>query len=107
MFHESITNPQQIQTPYEGRVLQLSVSFPEAYPFDAPKVTFTSRVYHLNVDAKGEIRLNALQDKWAPNMNMHESTTPFEHLGCLAKLMNSSSSFDSPAAYRAEPRLSR
>ncbi|OQD78233.1 hypothetical protein PENDEC_c001G06406 [Penicillium decumbens] len=61
------------QTPYEGRKLELSVHFPEAYPFDAPKVTFTSRVYHLNVDANGKIRLKTLQDKWAPNMNMHES----------------------------------
>ncbi|KAJ5204538.1 E2 ubiquitin-conjugating protein [Penicillium cinerascens] len=67
------TNIQQDQTPYEDRELQLSVQFPEAYPFDAPKVAFTSRVYHLNVDAKGEVHLDTLQDKWAPNMNMHES----------------------------------
>ncbi|KAJ5314309.1 uncharacterized protein N7443_001193 [Penicillium atrosanguineum] len=72
-FHWAVTMQAPIQTPYEGRALQLSVSFPEAYPFDAPKVAFTSRVYHLNVDAKGEIRLNTLQDKWAPNMNMHET----------------------------------
>lgn len=39
-------------------------------------MTFTSRVYHLNVDAKGEIRLNTLQEKWAPNMNMHECIAP-------------------------------
>ncbi|KAJ5676980.1 uncharacterized protein N7477_002613 [Penicillium maclennaniae] len=69
-FHWAVTMHGPTQTPYEGRALQLKVSFPEAYPFDAPKVAFTSRVYHLNVDAKGEIRLNTLQDKWAPNMNI-------------------------------------
>lgn len=77
MLSRGLTNPRQAQTPYEGRALQLSVSFPEAYPFDAPKVAFISRVYHLNVDAKGEIRMNILQGKWAPNMNMHESRTFF------------------------------
>lgn len=78
---------QQDQTPYEGRELQLSVQFPEAYPFDAPKVAFTNRVYHLNVDAKGEVRLDTLQDKWAPNMNMHECIIAVSNdMTCAAQL---------------------
>ena len=57
-------------SPYEGGVFFLSITFPMDYPFYPPKVRFTTRIYHCNVDADGQIGLDILKDTWSPALTM-------------------------------------
>ena len=52
-------------SPYEGGKFLLDLSFPERYPFRPPKITFKTKVYHCNVNSKGQISLDILYSNWA------------------------------------------
>lgn len=64
----SLTGPSD--TPYEDGNFQLKIQFPTDYPFKPPKVTFTTKVYHPNVDGNGAICLGILKDEWSPALNI-------------------------------------
>ncbi|KAJ8770921.1 hypothetical protein K2173_022093 [Erythroxylum novogranatense] len=53
------------ETVFEGTEYKLSLSFPNDYPFKAPKVKFETSCFHPNVDVYGNICLDILQDKWS------------------------------------------
>ncbi|KAI1382971.1 ubiquitin-conjugating enzyme [Hypoxylon trugodes] len=56
-------------TVYAGGIFQLSILLPPDYPFKAPLVTFTTRIYHPNVtnDSAGNICLAMLKpENWKP-----------------------------------------
>ncbi|KAI8035140.1 ubiquitin-conjugating enzyme E2 2-like [Drosophila gunungcola] len=59
-------------SPYEGGVFELALSFPEAYPFEAPKVRFTTPLYHCNVNGQGYICVDMLDEKlcWSPGLTV-------------------------------------
>uniref|UniRef100_A0A8D1BVZ1 E2 ubiquitin-conjugating enzyme n=2 Tax=Sus scrofa TaxID=9823 RepID=A0A8D1BVZ1_PIG len=53
--------------PYNLRAFNLRISFPEEYPFKPPTVTFTTRIYHPNVDSEGQVCLPIISNEnWKP-----------------------------------------
>ena len=58
-------------TPYEGGVFHLDVTFPQDFPFKATKIKFATKVYHCNVSDKGGICLDLLSNAyWSPALNL-------------------------------------
>lgn len=58
------------ETPYEGGMFKLSIQFPADYPFKPPKLQFTTKIYHCNVNANGSICLDILQSQWSPALTI-------------------------------------
>ncbi|KAJ6244016.1 ubiquitin-conjugating enzyme e2 5b-like [Anaeramoeba flamelloides] len=71
------------QTPYEGGKFKLNIKFPTDYPFKAPTVTFTTKLYHPNVTEEGNICLAILDNEWAPSVRiiqvLEEIVEVFKH----------------------------
>jgi len=57
-------------SPYAGGVFFLTIKFPTDYPFKPPKVTFTTKIYHPNINANGSICLDILRDQWSPALTV-------------------------------------
>merc|ERR1719247_917017 len=57
-------------SPFEGGVFVLNVMVPDNYPFQPPRITFETPVYHCNVSDSGKICLDILQDAWNPSLSV-------------------------------------
>lgn len=58
------------ESPYAGGVFFLDIHFPADYPFKPPKVHFTTRIYHCNINSNGGICLDILKDQWSPALTI-------------------------------------
>lgn len=65
-------------SPYSGGVFFLAIHFPTDYPFKPPKVNFTTRIYHPNINSNGSICLDILRDQWSPALTISKGTRTFE-----------------------------
>ncbi|XP_039393487.1 ubiquitin/ISG15-conjugating enzyme E2 L6 isoform X1 [Mauremys reevesii] len=57
----------QDNPPYNKGAFRIEISFPAEYPFKPPKVTFKTKIYHPNVDEKGQVCLPIISaENWKP-----------------------------------------
>merc|ERR1711885_85713 len=57
-------------SPYVGGIFFLNIHFPTDYPFKPPKINFTTRIYHPNINSNGAICLDILKDQWSPALTI-------------------------------------
>ena len=69
-FHWQATIMGPDDSPYTGGVFFLNIHFPPDYPFKPPKVTFTTKIYHANINSNGSICLDILKDQWSPALTI-------------------------------------
>merc|ERR1712228_1031815 len=67
-WQSTIMGPKE--SPYEGGIFFLKIQFPTDYPFKPPKVQFTTKIYHCNVNNNGSICLDILQSQWSPALTI-------------------------------------
>ncbi|CAF4712594.1 unnamed protein product, partial [Rotaria socialis] len=53
-------------SPFQGGVFFLAIHFPADYPFKPPKITFTTKIFHPNINSNGAICLDILRSQWSP-----------------------------------------
>ena len=57
----------QTAAPYNKGAFKIELSFPAEYPFKPPKITFKTKIYHPNIDEKGQMCLPIISpDRWKP-----------------------------------------
>lgn len=74
VFKWQITMTGPSDTPYAGGLFILHAEFPDNYPNSAPKIKFTNKMYHLNVDNDGNVCISTLS-RWAKGTTMAEVLT--------------------------------
>mmetsp|Transcript_16616 Transcript_16616/g.46914 ORF Transcript_16616/g.46914 Transcript_16616/m.46914 type:complete len:148 (+) Transcript_16616:162-605(+) len=67
-WQATIMGPEK--SPYEGGVFFLNIVFPTDYPFKPPKINFSTRIYHPNINSSGAICLDILKEQWSPALTI-------------------------------------
>uniref|UniRef100_A0A0N4Z2I6 E2 ubiquitin-conjugating enzyme n=1 Tax=Parastrongyloides trichosuri TaxID=131310 RepID=A0A0N4Z2I6_PARTI len=70
LFHWQATIMGPAESPYQGGVFFLTIHFPTDYPFKPPKVAFTTKIYHPNINSNGSICLDILRTQWSPALTI-------------------------------------
>lgn len=70
LFHWQATIMGPDDSPYSGGVYFLDIHFPADYPFKPPKVSFSTRIYHCNINSSGGICLDILKEQWSPALTI-------------------------------------
>ena len=53
--------------PFNKGAFKIEIQFPAEYPFKPPKLVFKTKIYHPNVDEKGQICLSIVSvENWKP-----------------------------------------
>lgn len=59
--------PHQDCAPYDKGAFRVELIFPAEYPFKPPRVTFKTKIYHPNIDEKGQVCLPIISaENWKP-----------------------------------------
>jgi ubiquitin-conjugating enzyme E2 A len=70
------------ETPWEGGVFSLRITFGEQYPEKPPRVRFTSEMFHPNVYSDGTLCMDIIQDAWSPCHSVCTLLTSIQSLLC-------------------------
>ncbi|KAJ9533999.1 hypothetical protein QJQ45_027107 [Haematococcus lacustris] len=70
LFHWQATIMGPADSPFAGGVFFVVIHFPHDYPFKPPKVSFSTKVYHPNINSQGSICLDILKDQWSPALTV-------------------------------------
>ncbi len=61
-----LASPQETP-PYNKGAFRIEIVFPAEYPFKPPKITFKTKIYHPNIDEKGQVCLPIISpENWKP-----------------------------------------
>jgi len=53
--------------PYNKGAFRIEINFPAEYPFKPPKISFKTKIYHPNIDEKGQVCLPIISaENWKP-----------------------------------------
>ncbi|XP_041666902.1 ubiquitin-conjugating enzyme E2 L3-like isoform X2 [Cheilinus undulatus] len=70
-------------TPYDKGAFRIEIHFPSEYPFKPPKINFKTKIYHPNIDEKGQVCLPIIAaENWKP------ATKACQVISSLVSLVN-------------------
>ena len=58
------------KSPYAGGIFKLNIEFPSDYPFKPPKIKFSTKILHPNINIHGSICLDILSKNWSPALTL-------------------------------------
>lgn len=62
--------------PYDKGAFRVELIFPAEYPFKPPRITFKTKIYHPNVDEKGQVCLPIISaENWKPATRTDQGET--------------------------------
>eukprot|EP01062_Namystynia_karyoxenos_P032304 TRINITY_DN23821_c0_g1_i1.p2 TRINITY_DN23821_c0_g1~~TRINITY_DN23821_c0_g1_i1.p2 ORF type:complete len:150 (+),score=60.13 TRINITY_DN23821_c0_g1_i1:100-549(+) len=70
MFNWKATIMGPEDSPYAGGLFFLNIHFPTDYPFKPPRLQFTTKLFHPNINSSGGICLDILKDQWSPALTI-------------------------------------
>ena len=66
----------QDSAPYNKGAFKITIDFPAEYPFKPPKITFQTKIYHPNIDEKGQVCLPITNaENWKPATKTDQGIT--------------------------------
>lgn len=74
----------QENPPYNKGAFKIEITFPAEYPFKPPKICFKTRIYHPNIDEKGQVCLPIISaENWKPATKTDQGGWPFHSFALL------------------------